>query len=382
MHARLRTTMVGLVGLATALTTVGLTVATSTTAQGAAAPAPGATCSLKATGTTGAAPASFTATMATPEAAPITDVNVRLDATAAKNKSGNWKISLGHDGRSSTLKDAAPGLLGIGAKHIPLAGLVLDDEATADVLSAAGPGAYKPSSKLSTFDGRDATGAWTLTVSNANGLTTETGSVVAWSIEVTYDCDLDKDFVPNLKDNCPTTPNRDQADADRDGIGDACDPDADNDGIPNATDNCPTAANPGQEDLDGDGIGDACDPDADNDGFYKGDKCPLSAGDTDSGCPEVKRKLTVKYKPGKRVFVGKVKASSNKSTCQAGTPVRLYRGTKHVAGAFTNKKGKFTIRRGKYSGKLRVIVPLLVQKPNSVQGYACAEKKSKNFKLK
>ncbi|MFQ5440686.1 MAG: thrombospondin type 3 repeat-containing protein, partial [Nitrosopumilaceae archaeon] len=75
------------------------------------------------------------------------------------------------------------------------------------------------------------------------------------------DDDFDDDGLTDDKDNCPHVPNPDQADADGNGVGDACEDDAtdtDGDGIPDNTDNCPTISNPDQADADGNGVGDAC----------------------------------------------------------------------------------------------------------------------------
>ncbi|MES2155113.1 MAG: thrombospondin type 3 repeat-containing protein [bacterium] len=129
--------------------------------------------------------------------------------------------------------------------------------------------------------------------------------VAAPSTEPAPDADLDG--IPDSADNCSATSNHDQADTDRDGVGDACDPecgpdpacpatriadgargrrtfapDGDQDGTPDTTDDCPTVANPDQSDRDRDQIGDACDADIDGDGIADVgdagaflDNCPL-----------------------------------------------------------------------------------------------------------
>jgi hypothetical protein len=125
--------------------------------------------------------------------------------------------------------------------------------------------------------------------------------------------DADGDTVGDACDNCPAEPNVDQADADLDGLGDACDnctdvsnadqADADGDTVGDACDNCPIESNPDQADLDADGVGDACDnctdvpnPDqADTDGDGLGDAC--DPDDDDDGVPDVSDNCTTTANP-------------------------------------------------------------------------------------
>jgi imidazolonepropionase-like amidohydrolase len=98
------------------------------------------------------------------------------------------------------------------------------------------------------------------------------------------DQDQDGDGIPDANDNCPSVFNPvfevpfplwdEQPDSDLDGLGDVCDPcpwnegdtcegpdpdDLDGDGVPADQDNCPDVANADQADADDDGKGDACD---------------------------------------------------------------------------------------------------------------------------
>lgn len=130
--------------------------------------------------------------------------------------------------------------------------------------------------------------------------------------------DTDGDGVPDGTDNCPLTPNPDQANNDGDAQGDVCDsdddndgqsdvneitcgsnpfsassrapdndsdnlpdcvdPDDDNDGVLDNIDNCQFTANTNQANNDGDAVGDVCDADDDNDGVLDGvDNCQFTA---------------------------------------------------------------------------------------------------------
>jgi dipeptidyl aminopeptidase/acylaminoacyl peptidase len=72
------------------------------------------------------------------------------------------------------------------------------------------------------------------------------------------DPDDDNDGVPDVDDEFPYD-STESVDTDGDGIGNNADPDDDNDSVPDAADNCALTFNPDQTDFDLDGIGDVCD---------------------------------------------------------------------------------------------------------------------------
>lgn len=166
-----------------------------------------------------------------------------------------------HSYMTATVESAAISTAGLQSSFVSSASLPLTLNSNSAV--KVGPWGYVFGGNLSTFG------------------STQTNRVFVTQLEPLPD--TDSDGVPDAGDNCPTTPNADQADSDLDGIGDACDtypndPDNDSDGdtIGGTTDNCPNVYNPDQLDLDGDGQGDACDFDDDADGVDDDvDNCPL-----------------------------------------------------------------------------------------------------------
>jgi len=95
--------------------------------------------------------------------------------------------------------------------------------------------------------------------------------------------DVDHDGITNAADNCVLAANGDQANFDRDALGDACDPDIDNDGVTNA-DEAIRRSDPRKADSDSDSVNDAT------------DLCPTVAGSGSNGCgsgPTPAPKLTL-----------------------------------------------------------------------------------------
>ncbi|MCG3136929.1 MAG: hypothetical protein HJJLKODD_00767 [Phycisphaerae bacterium] len=207
--------------------------------------------------------------IAHPEQATICDVNVQ--AYVFHTSAEEIVIEIGHDAEpvQDLLLTFFNGGMSDGYN------VWFDDEAGQSITFAPSvwnqpiTGSWRPApDSLIALDGRTAGGTWAFQAFDI--VPDAFGEIRGWGLRIMAGDGTDED-----QDNCPGVYNRDQADWNTNGVGDACE-DSDSDGVRDDLDNCPNIANPGQEDSDQDGIGDACDfPDTDGDGVVDPqDNCP------------------------------------------------------------------------------------------------------------
>jgi subtilisin-like proprotein convertase family protein len=130
-------------------------------------------------------PGGISVSINVPDSFTIEDLNVSLNIT--HTFVGDLIATVEHNGATAILVDR-PGvpesLFGCGENNF--AGATLDDEGTGGALedlceaNLSSPPNYSPESPLSVFDGMDASGTWTLTVSD--NAAADTGGIDAWTL--------------------------------------------------------------------------------------------------------------------------------------------------------------------------------------------------------
>lgn len=294
-----------------------------------------------AAGTAGAGEFSTTAIELDAPAAPGLVEDVDVTFAIVHSDASDLRVRLVHARTGSIVQRR---LAGSGSQVRPLS---WDDEVAAVYGTASEAGTYLPHEPLNVHDGSVPGGRWRLLVDNWNPDIAD-GRVVSWSVRISYtSCDGDADGVEDHVDNCTSAANPDQADADRDGIGDACDGDGDGDGVVGLEDNCPSDFNPGQQQTDTDSLGDACDLDDDDDGRADAsDGCPLVSAGTSTGCPSAATKVRLGKARGR--LVGRI--FSAVGACRSGVEVTVKR---NVSG----RDRKLVVLTTRQDGRFRTRVP-------------------------
>ncbi|MEM6638283.1 MAG: proprotein convertase P-domain-containing protein [Pseudomonadota bacterium] len=172
----------------------------------------------------------------------LTDLDVSLNVT--HTYVGDLIVTLTHEdtGSSAVIMDR-PGVpaTGFGCSNNDI-DTIFDDEAGTPVedvcdSNPAIGGTVIPENALSTFDGEDLSGTWTLNISDNAGI--DLGNLNEWCLLPATEpvaVDSDGDGVSDDADNCTFVSNADQRDTNGDGFGNACDADLNNDCVVNVVD--------------------------------------------------------------------------------------------------------------------------------------------------